>query len=609
MSVFGRIKRSAPGVLLLALILAGALFALPLFVPESAIRAALEQSLNAATGAHPRIEGRAHFSLLPRPAIGLESIRFDGAEAPDFSAGSLRATIRLLPLVFGRVEIDSLIFERPKLLIEIGDDGARLIGLPLQAGGSPVESRPDIKIVDGSAEVRSAGGRSETLSALEWSLVWHDSGIAARGSFQLRGVPAHASLLIADLVGLARGERSSFRFKLDSEPLRFGFEGGLAFRKGLQAEGALTVESNSLRAALAWSGIEPPTKGGFGPFLLKSQAMLTPAGLVLSALAIELDGNRAEGSLTLAQADRPLVQGTLASDSVDFSRYASGFLLKGPDGRWNKDPLDIAALTGFDLDLRLSAGRILFNKTEIERAAIAAAVRAGRFTLSVGDGQIFGGMLRASAAIGPAPAGAEIKLEASLKGFDAERGFRELADIRRLEGAGTLALTLSGNGASVNAIARDLQGRADLAIDNGAFIGVNVEQVLRRLERRPLDGMADLRGGRTHFDRFTAKLQVNEGSVSVQNAEMQNALVRVTLTGLASIPGRDLDLHGTASLVRQTADGNAGGPTFELPFLLHGSWDEPMLAPDLSALTRRSHLSPWLKGVDPTARVAARSAP
>jgi len=137
-----------------------------------------------------------------------------------------------------------------------------------------------------------------------------------------------------------------------------------------------------------------------------------------------------------------------------------------------------------------------------------------------------------------------------------------------------------------------LQGQADLSVQNGSFNGFNVEQALRLLERKPRSAAADLRGGRTPFDRFVAKLQVTEGNASVQEAKMQNALVRVTLTGLASIPRRDLDLRGTASLIRPAASGNAAVATFDLPFFLRGSWDDPMLAPDPLALIRHSEASP-----------------
>jgi AsmA protein len=609
-SVFRRIQRLALGVSLLILVCAGALFALPYFVPERDMRAALTQSLVAATGAEPRIEGEARFTLLPRPAIRLDGVRFGGAESTAFSSGSLQATIRPLALLFGRVEIASLVFERPRLLIEIGNEGAKFVGLPLRLPGDGTESAPpNIRIVDGTAELRGAGGRSESLTALDWSFAWHGTELAAKGSFQWRNIPATATLLIADPNAIAAGSRSPFRLKLEAEPLRISFEGGLAFRKGLQAEGVLAAESNSLRAALAWGGIEPPTKGGLGPFSLKAQAALTPAGLALSSLTLELDGNRAQGGLTLTrEGERPLAQGTLASETVDFSRYAGGFSMKGPNGRdWNEATLDVKALDGFDLDLRLSAGKILFNKTELERVALAAAVRAGRFTLSVGEAQIFGGTLHGTAAIGPAAAGAEIKVEANLKDFDAERGLSELAGIRRLEGAGSLALLLSGSGTSVNAITHDLQGQAELLVQNGAFNGLNVEQALRRLERKPLAAAADLRGGRTPFDRFVAKLQVTKGNAKVQEAELQNALLHVTLSGLASIPRRDLDLRGTASLIRPAASGDGDAATFDLPFVLHGSWDDPMLAPDPSALIRHSEAYPNAYGaIAPAAAPASK---
>ena len=204
---------------------------------------------------------------------------------------------------------------------------------------------------------------------------------------------------------------------------------------------------------------------------------------------------------------------------------------------WNREPLDVKALAGFDLDLRLSAGKILFNKIELDRVAMAAAVRAGRFTLSVGEAQIFGGMLHGTAAVGPATTGAEVRLEANLKDFDTERGLGEFAGIRRLEGTGSLVLLLSGAGTSVNAIARNLQGQADLLVQNGSFNGFNVEQALRRLERRPRSATADLRGGRTPFDRMVARLRVSEGNARVQEAEMQSALIRVTLSGN---PGDDV---------------------------------------------------------------------
>ena len=564
--------------------------AVPYFVPEQEIRTTVTRSLVAATGIEPRVEGLVYFTILPRPAMRFEDIHFEGNKRTDISAGSLQARVKLLPLLFGRVEISSLVFERSHLNIEIASGGVKVLGLPLRspATAGEIAGFPEISIVNGIIDIHAEGSeRIDKLENVEASLAWSGSSLTMRGSFHWGDLPVTASVHIADTTAIAQGTRSSFRMKLESEPLKIGFDGGLSFRKGLQAEGALAIESNSLRTALSSLGLQPPTRGGFGAFSMKAQAQLTPASLAISGLAVELDGNRAEGGLTLTlDARRPSLQGTLASDVADFSRYASGFPMISPDRTdWSREPLDLKALSGFDLDLRLSSSKVIFNKTELEKVAMAAAIKGGRFTLSVGEAQIFGGLLRGTAAIGPTESGAEIKLDASIRNFDTERGLGELAGTRRLEGTGSLSLVLSGTGSNINTISRDLKGSADLSVQNGSLIGINIEQILRRLERKPLAGLAELRGGRTPFDRLTTKLQITQGSASFEQSQIESAMLRVTLSGLASIPRRDLDLRGTASLLRADAGGDA---TFDLPFLVRGSWDDPHLAPDPAALIRRS---------------------
>ena len=60
--------------------------------------------------------------------------------------------------------------------------------------------------------------------------------------------------------------------------------------------------------------------------------------------------------------------------------------------------------------------------------------------------------------------------------------------------------------------------------------------------------------------------------------------MKLRLAGEASIPARDLDLQGTATLVSaNTAD------EFALPFTVQGPWDSPVPLPDASSLIRHSN--------------------
>ena len=59
------------------------------------------------------------------------------------------------------------------------------------------------------------------------------------------------------------------------------------------------------------------------------------------------------------------------------------------------------------------------------------------------------------------------------------------------------------------------------------------------------------------------------------------------MTGTASVPTREYDFKGTASL----ASGANGGNSFELPFVVQGPWEDPLIFPDPESLIRRSPAS------------------
>lgn len=611
MIVLSRMQRTAAIILAAIFLLAAGLVALPYFVSEQQVRAAVTRSLVAATGVEPKIDGEVRLALLPQPMIRLEDVRLDDGTRPGLTAGSLRATVRLLPLLVGQVDIATLTFEHPRLVIEIGADGALIAGLPLRRPGSDDAVLPELRIVNGTVELKlTTADRVETFSAVDASLAWSGSTITATGSFRWRDAPTSASLVIADTAALGRGARSAFRLRMEADSLRIGFDGGLAFRSGIQADGALNADSKSLRGALSWFGVASPTRGGFGPFTLKAQAALTPAALSLSGLSIELDGNRAEGGLTLKrEGRRPILQGTLASESADFTPYSGGFAVTSDDGRdWSREAIDAGALDDFDLDLRLSAARVVVRKSELTRVAVAASLKGGRFTLAVGEAQFHGGKLRGTVAVGHGGSHPEVRIEANISDFELARGLGELTGIRRLEGKGTLSLVLEGAGPSVHAMTRGLSGQATLTAARGSFNGINVEQALRELERKPLSGAADFKGGRTPFDRLQAKLIIAKGTARVEEAQIESAQVRVTVAGKASIAHRDLDLKGTASLVRPAAARDASSPPFDLPFLVQGTWEKPFLLPDPNALIHRSGAAAPLFNAVRTRDKTARSA-
>jgi AsmA protein len=319
--------------------------------------------------------------------------------------------------------------------------------------------------------------------------------------------------------------------------------------------------------------------------------------IALSTVNVDLDGNVAEGVLAFATDGRQTLQGTLAADELDLTPYINTIrLLTNNDRDWNRVPLVIDGLTGVDLDLRLSAARITLGRAKLGRTAVATNLRGGKLLVTIGESQAFGGILKGSLALAASDAGAEFKSQLQFVDVDLEKCLGDIFQFRHLDGRGDIAVAIDATGNSVLAMTRTLNGTASLNGRQGSLVGWNVEQLLRRLERRPLSGTGDFRNGKTPFEKLTAEFKIADGVATVETVNLEGSKVRLGLAGSASIPARDFDLHGVAALASTTAAD--APPAFELPFVVQGPWDDPMLLPDTQALIQRSPVaSPPLHAV------------
>jgi AsmA protein len=581
--------------------LVGAFAAVPFVVQADAVRAAVQAEIRYATGFDPILGGEVSISSFPSTSASFASVTLNGdvEGQPALSAERLTARLRLLPLLVGRIEVADITLTRPQVLVDVDADGrtnwAGLISTlartlsPDNRSGRMV-SFSEIRLADGSVRVRNqARGTTETLDGVELSLAWPSisKSFGATGNFLWRGEKVDASLNVADFVAALTGDRSGIKLRLSGAPLKLAFDGHIGHRPTLKIEGMVAADSPSLRNALMWMGQEPLPGGGFGRFALKAQTSVVGSTVALSSVNVELDGNSAEGVLTFAGDTRPLLQGTLAADEFDATTYLSEIRLLGSNDRtWSRVPIALEGFTTLDFDLRLSASRMLIGGSRFGKTAVSTSLRNGRFAVTVGESQAFGGMLKGSVGLAKSAAGADLKAQLTFTDVDLEACLNAIFGVRKLEGRGNMALTLEASGSDVASITRAITGAGTLTAVQGALTGLNVEQALRRLERRPLSGAGDFRTGRTPFDRLAVSVKVAGGTAKLDSVELEGSSVRLALGGSASIPGRDLDLQGVATLAPAALRDGARG--FELPFAVRGRWDDPVMVPDVQALIRRS---------------------
>ncbi|MCK0209107.1 AsmA family protein [Starkeya koreensis] len=602
----------------------------PKLASEERLRGEIVALVEAKAGRTPVIEGPVSFAVLPWPSIEVERVAIDEPRGR-VEIGAARVVLDLLPLLAGTLSADHIELTGADVTLNEPGDGLDAVSA-LVTGLGAAGSEAEIYVRSGSVRVARQGGDETVIPQADVRIAWRggrDATVAGRAVW--RGEPLDVDLNVSGLAALAAGGAGGLRLSLSGVPADLAFEGGMRLAGGPVVNGALSVSSRKLREALEWLDVEPPTEQGFGPFRLRGAALVSAQGVVLNDARIDLDGNSGVGGFNLrVDGSRAILQGSLASEQLDLSPYGQLALAGVQGGMWSRDAIDLDRTRSMDVDLRLSATQVLAGDASFRGMAASATVKGGKLSLAIGEAEAWGGVFRAALHVAPLDTGAEVRVDLSADDVALAQALGELFRVQRLEGTGSFRLSAGGAGASVMEIVQNLGGAFTLTGEKGALVGIDVGRILARLEKRPLSGGGDLRGGRTPYDSIVVDASISGGIAKLDRIDLQSSKLRIALAGESSIAQRDLDFAGTAQLVGSgpaeagrassgsgaasgTASGKAASPpanaaaaptataasagngeaavvpiAFELPFIVRGDWDRPIVLPDPQALIRRS---------------------
>lgn len=599
----------AIGVLVVLAI--GALVALPSLVPADRIKDEVVAQVKAATGRELTINGKVAVSAFPSLSVQVANVAL--SNPPGFSSkelvrlGALDVRLKLMPILSGRVEIDSFVLLDPMITLEVDRhgkanwvfDGAK--PEPKQAakpasGNSGLDNivLGDVRIQNGRLTyVDGVAGTKEEVEAINLAVVLKslDEPFSAKGSAKWRGKAIDLAVAIAKPRAVMDGNASGADFEISSDAIKLTFKGEASGGKAAGLKGDLDLAMPSVRNLVQWTSGKPldMAGSGLGPFSLKAKLAAGGTKVALSQAAIALDAIKANGEFAVDTGGaRPALRGKLDIDNLDLNPYLPpdqpAKAKTGPGG-WSDAPLDASGLKAADVDFALTVGALKVQKIQVGKSAMHLVIAAGRMTAELTELALYKGAGKGRLAIDGSQPGLGLDATFALKGLAAEPFLADAADFDRLSGTGNFDIQVASRGKTQRALVSALGGKGAVSFKDGAIKGINLAEMVRNIGTAFTGGSGSQK---TDFAELGGSFTITDGILTNKDLALKSPLLRVEGAGTVELPPRTVHYRvepkAVASLQGQGGSADVGGLT--VPVIVEGPWDNLSYRPDLAAMAK-----------------------
>ncbi|MBV8662195.1 MAG: AsmA family protein [Hyphomicrobiales bacterium] len=531
-------------------------------VRSAAFEAQVNRTVSPRLGLHVGRPASATFALLPWPTIRVVGVDLlDAQDRSVLSAPAAKFPLSLANLLRGRVVPLGASLRNPTALIDL--DAAPIVAEARAVAHGQDEEPPalwsHVRLHGGVLRVISAARRFDTLiegigGTLDWpaadrplqlSLVgaWRDETVKIEGKIDN---PREGLL----------GRSTGLRMSVAARPATLNVEGSWSGGVHGGFAGDVSADIRSVSALKRLLGARPTALFGSDALSIEGKMQTTGASVALSDAHITVAGQGFEGAVTLSrEGERNAISGSLAADTVQIDPLLPHRQPLLDEAGWSAQAFSFAPPKDLDLDLRISAAHAEWSGHRFDDAAVSLMCLDGRLTARLLEATAYEGTLRAELALDKGAAGLDAHMSASLA--DADLG-AALGDFgwSAYQGKGGFDVSLEAKGASPAVFVASLAGKGSLDLESGRIQGVNIEEAIRRSQRRPIDIPRDMGTGETTFSHAHAPFVIEDGKATVASARIDGPGAAVTLDGDVDLTARKLHAH----LVATQADA-AGSPS------------------------------------------------
>jgi len=391
-----------------------------------------------------------------------------------------------------------------------------------------------------------------------------------------KGEAAGMNLAAFSLKGSIEGDAKAVRsndiaLEIDAKQGDNTIKGKLASPLAIDL-GAQTVDLAKLVASLAFT--DP--KSARGPVAIKltgaARANL-PKQTASLDFSTKFDESAVTGKAGLVHFSPPSYVFDLNVDKLDVDRYTAAKKPEGQSAEAGKaagkpeQALDFSALKTLSAKGSVKIGALKVANLKAQNVRIEAKAGGGRLDVNPLAASLYQGTTSGSLSL-VAAAAPQIALRQNLAGISIGPLLKDAIDRDLLEGRGSVTLDVSGQGATVSAIKKALNGAAALNLTDGALKGINIGETIRSAKARlgSLKGettQASNAAEKTDFTELKAGFAIRNGVAHNSDLSLKSPLVRLGGEGDINIGSDSVDYLAKATLVA-TAAGQGGKDASEL---------------------------------------------
>ncbi|TBW35984.1 hypothetical protein EYW49_15340 [Siculibacillus lacustris] len=557
-----RMMRPAVALIVVAVLIVAAVAVRSSIAPDR-LRADAERRIAAWVGTPLRLRGTAEVRLMPMPNVRFTDVAastVDGATALG-RADAMVVWLSPTALLRGAVVATGLTLSHPVVETTAPDLDGLVARLRERARAAP-PGRIDIDA--GVLTLRAPEGGGETIEAIDATLVQPPAGGTFEASATLRWHGEAATFALRTPGPAATSAAGPTELRIGAPGFDLDFA-GTADAQGAVAGTFATSLADPARFA-RWSGHPADPTLLDGPLALSGRLTIAGTTATLAGARLDLAGDRGEGALALQfDGPRPQLAGTLAFDVLDYGSARTGVLGAG----WRAVALDRIA-PPFDLDLRLSASRIVVAGLSLGRVAASLAATEGRLLVEIGNADLWTTPVSAALRgdIG------EEGLRAQFKATAGELPLAPLLSLLAIPGveSGRTAATLDADlrCRRLGDCLAQLAGRLRLDARTVTVTGASPFGDVTRFH--PIVVKAAAPASTSVWDRIDADLRFAGRRAEVDRLDIDSRGTRFVLKGTGDLVTGALDLVGNAFFPAFRPDpARSGSDTITIPIRVGGN--------------------------------------